>query len=88
MVAGRLADVDDLNTRARSVLRARGRLGPDRVVLAGRGFAEGDDVIALRNDYRLGLLNGTRAAIDRVDVSPSRVEKRCEGTMYGCAESS
>ena len=68
MVAGRLADVDDLNTRARSVLRARGRLGPDRVVLAGRGFAEGDDVIALRNDYRLGLLNGTRAAVDRIDV--------------------
>jgi conjugative relaxase-like TrwC/TraI family protein len=68
MVAGRLLDVDDLNRRARSVLRARGGLGPDRVVLAGRGFAEGDDVLALRNDYRHGLLNGTRAAIHRIDI--------------------
>ena len=68
MVAGRLADVDDLNRRARTVLRARGGLGPDRVVLAGRAFAEGDAVLVLRNDYRLGLLNGTHAAVDRIDV--------------------
>jgi conjugative relaxase-like TrwC/TraI family protein len=68
MVAGRLADVDDLNRRARTVLWAQGSLGPDRVVLAGRAFAEGDDVLALRNDYRLGLLNGTRATVDRIDI--------------------
>jgi conjugative relaxase-like TrwC/TraI family protein len=68
MVAARLTDVDDLNRRARTALRAQGRLGPDQVVLAGRAFAHGDDVLALRNDYRLGLLNGTRAAIDRVDI--------------------
>ncbi|MGH9289176.1 MAG: MobF family relaxase [Acidimicrobiales bacterium] len=67
MVAARLADVDDLNRRARRVLRARGRLGPDQIVLAGRAFAQGDDILALRNDYRLGLLNGTRATIDRID---------------------
>jgi conjugative relaxase-like TrwC/TraI family protein len=69
MVAARLADVDDLNRRARTALRARGWLDPDRVVLAGRAFATGDDVLALRNDYRLGLLNGTRAAIDSVDIA-------------------
>jgi conjugative relaxase-like TrwC/TraI family protein len=68
MVAARLADVDDLNRRARSILRARDGLGPDRVVLAGHAFAEGDDILALRNDYRLGLLNGTRAAIGRIDI--------------------
>jgi conjugative relaxase-like TrwC/TraI family protein len=68
MVAGRLADVDDLNHRARTALRATGRLSPDRVVLAGRAFAEGDTVLALRNHYRLGLLNGTRATIDRIDI--------------------
>jgi hypothetical protein len=73
MVAVRLADVDDLNRRARTALRARGRLGPDRVVLAGRAFAEGDDVLALRNDYWLGLLNGTRAAIDRIDIDRRRI---------------
>ena len=69
MVAGRLGDVDDLNRRARTVLGAQGRLGPDRVVLSGRALAEGDDVLTLRNDYRLGLLNGTRATIDRIDVA-------------------
>ena len=69
MVAARLADVDDLNRRARQALRDEGYLGDDRVVLAGRGFAEGDDVLALRNDYRLGLLNGTRAVIEQIDTS-------------------
>jgi hypothetical protein len=76
MVAGRLADVDDLNARARAVLRAYGSLGPDRVVLAGRAFAEGDDVLALRNHYRLGLLNGTRATIDRIDIDRIDIDRR------------
>jgi hypothetical protein len=68
MVAARLADVDDLNRRARAALRAERRLGPDQIVLAGRAYAGGDVVLALRNDYRLGVLNGTRAAIDRIDT--------------------
>ncbi len=71
MVAPRLADVDDLNRRARVILRLEGYLGDDRVLLAGRGFAEGDDVLALRNDYRVGLLNGTRG-IDRPDRRGAR----------------
>jgi AAA domain/TrwC relaxase len=78
MVAGRLADVDDLNTRARTVLRAQGRLGPDQVVLAGRAFAEGDDILALRNHYRLGLLNGTRATIDRIDIDHGHIVARTD----------
>jgi conjugative relaxase-like TrwC/TraI family protein len=68
MVAARLADVDDLNRRARGALQAQGRLGRDQVVLAGRAYACGDVVLGLRNDYRLGLLNGTRAIIDRIDI--------------------
>jgi conjugative relaxase-like TrwC/TraI family protein len=78
MIAGRLADVDDLNTRARTALRAQGRLGPDRVVLAGRTFAEGDDVLALRNDYRLGLLNGTQAVVDRIDLDRGHIVARTD----------
>jgi len=69
MVAARLADVDDLNCRARYVLQDECYLGNDQVVLAGRPFAESDDVLALRNDYRLGLLNGTRAVVERIDTS-------------------
>jgi conjugative relaxase-like TrwC/TraI family protein len=69
MVAARLADVDDLNARARAAVRAQGRLGPDRVVLAGCAYARGDEILALRNDYQLGLLNGTRAVVDRIEVN-------------------
>ena len=69
MVAARLADVDDLNRRARDVLRDEGQLGDDLVVLGGRPFAERDQVLALRNDYQLGLLNGTRATVERIDTS-------------------
>lgn len=68
MVAARLADVDDLNRRARYVLQDECYLGNDKIVLAGRPFAESDEVLALRNDYRLGLLNGTRATVERIDT--------------------
>jgi hypothetical protein len=63
MLATRRADVDDLNRRARTVLRAEGRLGPDLLEVAGRSFAVGDEVLCLRNDSRLGVLNGTRATV-------------------------
>lgn len=68
MVAARLADVDDLNRRARQMLHDEGRLGDDRISLAGRSFTQGDTVLALRNDYQHEILNGTRATIDRIDT--------------------
>ncbi len=73
MVAARLADVDDLNRRARAVLRDEGYLADDRVVLAGRGFTEGDQVLALRNEYRTRILNGTRGVIEQIDTSRHRM---------------
>lgn len=69
MVAARLAEVDDLNRRARTALRDEGYLAADRVVLAGRGFTEGDWVLALRNDYRVGVLNGTRGVVEQIDTT-------------------
>ncbi len=68
MVAARLSEVDALNGRARRILRDEGLLGPDQIVLAGRRFAPGDEVLALRNDYRLGVLNGTRAHLDHINT--------------------
>ncbi len=47
-------------------------------VLAGRGFTEGDDVLALRNDYRIGLLNGTRGAIEQIDVARRTLTVHCD----------
>jgi conjugative relaxase-like TrwC/TraI family protein len=67
MVAARLADVDDLNGRARRLLQDQGQLGLDELCVGRHSFSEGDQVLALRNDYRLGLLNGTRGVIERID---------------------
>jgi len=73
MVAARLADVDDLNGRARRILQDEGYLGPDQIRVGRYAFAEGDQILARRNDYRLGLLNGTRALIDQVDLEGQRL---------------
>jgi Ti-type conjugative transfer relaxase TraA len=67
MLAARVADVEQLNDLARQQLRAAGVIGADQVRLAGRGFTTGDVVLALRNDRRLDVLNGTRAVIESID---------------------
>jgi conjugative relaxase-like TrwC/TraI family protein len=73
MLAATRAEVDDLNHRARHVLRERGQLGPDVAVIAGRGLAVGDAVLALRNDYPHDLLNGTRLQVTGVDRATRRL---------------
>jgi conjugative relaxase-like TrwC/TraI family protein len=66
MIALRREDVRDLNGRARALMTAAGRLGEDSIELDGREFAVGDEVVALRNAPRLGVLNGTHATITAV----------------------
>jgi len=68
MLASRRSQVDALNRRARAEMVDAGLLGSDAVHVAGRDFRVGDEVIAGRNDYRIGLLNGTRAIVTEVDV--------------------
>jgi ATP-dependent exoDNAse (exonuclease V) alpha subunit len=58
MVALRRDDVDDLNERARLSLMRAGRLGAEVLSVDDVGFAVGDRVLAHRNRYDLGLLNG------------------------------
>ncbi len=72
-VAMRRCDVRDLNDRARERMRDVGRLGPDEIQVAGRAFATGDEVIATRNDRRLGIANGTRATVTAVDPTTHSV---------------
>jgi conjugative relaxase-like TrwC/TraI family protein len=62
MVAARHHDVSDLNARARERMRDSGKLGAE-IDIAGRSFAVGDRVMMLRNDRRLGVLNGSRGTI-------------------------
>jgi conjugative relaxase-like TrwC/TraI family protein len=63
MVGARRSDVTDLNLRARSLMRAAGLIRDDLVVCGEDGFAVGDTVMMLRNDKRLGVLNGSRGEI-------------------------
>jgi ATP-dependent exoDNAse (exonuclease V) alpha subunit len=73
MLAVRRADVHELNQRARTRLHESGRLhGQDLVIAvsdyAERRFAVGDLVVARRNDYRLGLINGLRGLVTSIDA--------------------
>jgi conjugative relaxase-like TrwC/TraI family protein len=68
MLAVRRTDVDELNLRARTHMHAAGFLtGPSLTVTVGpytdRTFTAGDLVIARRNDYREGLINGQRGVV-------------------------
>jgi hypothetical protein len=69
MIALRRSDVRELNQLAREQMRAAGRLGPTELVLDGRAaFAVGDHIVTRRPDRRLGVANGTRAEITRLEA--------------------
>jgi conjugative relaxase-like TrwC/TraI family protein len=67
MLAGRRSDADDLNARARVRMAAAGRLSGPELVVDDRPYQAGDRVLTLRNDRRLGVLNGTRGTVLSVD---------------------
>jgi hypothetical protein len=60
-------EVATLNRMAREALDRAGLLGPSRLVVSGREWAAGDRLVCRRNDYRLGVRNGTRATVVAVD---------------------
>jgi conjugative relaxase-like TrwC/TraI family protein len=84
MLAVRRTDVDELNLRARAYMRAAGLLtGPALTVSIGpyadRTFSAGDLVIARRNDYRQGLINGQRGTVTAVDPDHGTLIVRIAG---------
>jgi ATP-dependent exoDNAse (exonuclease V) alpha subunit len=82
MLASRRDDVDDLNTRARLLMRETGRLGEKELVVAGRNFAVGDRVMTTRNAARrLGVLNGTQGEIAAVDTRRGELKLRTDGGL-------
>jgi conjugative relaxase-like TrwC/TraI family protein len=81
MIALRRADVAELNDRARARMAADGRLGAQDLVVHGRPFAAGDEVVCLRNHPGLGVTNGTRGTITTLD--PERVELTLTTTSGG-----
>ncbi|MDP9419682.1 MAG: AAA family ATPase, partial [Actinomycetota bacterium] len=66
MVAARHRDVADLNARARQRRMAASQLGGPELVVDERAFAGGEQVVCLRNDRRLGVVNGTLATVVEV----------------------
>ena len=68
MLAPRRVEVDDLNARARLRMARAGRLSGPELVVDERPFQAGDRVLALRNDRRVGVLNGTRGTVVAVDT--------------------
>lgn len=83
MIALRRADVAELNATARALMQAEGRLGKERLEVAGLDFAVGDRVVCRRNRDALGVRNGTRATV--VDADPREATLTVETDRGGRA---
>jgi conjugative relaxase-like TrwC/TraI family protein len=68
MLAARRSDVDDLNARARAVMKSKGRLGAQSLDVGGKSFAVGDRVIT-RHRTRGGVINGTLGIVEAIEPS-------------------
>ncbi len=68
MVAARHRDVAELNARARQHRVEAGLVGGSELVVDEKSFAQGDQVVCLHNDRRLGVINGTLATVVEVAV--------------------
>ena len=86
MIAARWVDVEALNAIARARMTIDGRLtGPEVTTADGeRTFQAGDRILALRNDKRRGLTNGSVGTVTAVDPEARTVSvqldtgARCE----------
>lgn len=67
MLATTRASVADLNGRARALLTAAGQLHGPVVMVDGSEFCVGDRVMTTRNRRGLGVLNGARGVVTKVD---------------------
>jgi ATP-dependent exoDNAse (exonuclease V) alpha subunit len=78
MIAIRRSDVSDLNGRARRHREANGELWGPILDIDERPYQAGDEIVCLRNDYRLGVRNGDRAVVERVDTERSMTRVRLD----------
>jgi conjugative relaxase-like TrwC/TraI family protein len=74
MIALRRSDVADLNHRARAAMLTAGRLTGPALHAGEHELRAGDRIVCLRNDRRVGVVNGTRATITRIDPATRTVE--------------
>ncbi|MDP8928235.1 MAG: AAA family ATPase [Actinomycetota bacterium] len=78
MVGLRQADVDDLNVRARLRLQAAGLLTGPAIEVDGVALQAGDRIVCLRNDRRLGVINGSQATVTGVDIAAGSLTIRTD----------
>ncbi|MCB0878816.1 MAG: relaxase domain-containing protein [Thermoleophilia bacterium] len=76
MIAYSNTEVRALNDAARHLLDEHGKLGRDRVRAGGREWAVGDSIICTHNQRSLGLSNGTRGVVERVDRDGLEIRTR------------
>jgi ATP-dependent exoDNAse (exonuclease V) alpha subunit len=74
MLAYRREEVRDLNAAGRALMDQAGRLGADRLVLAGGEFAAGDEVLLRLTAGHVN--NGNRGVIEHVDTRRARIAVR------------
>jgi conjugative relaxase-like TrwC/TraI family protein len=67
MLAQHRSDVDELNRAAHARMLDQHRLGRSAVTLGGREFRVGEQVLCRRNDNQLGLRNGMRGTVVKLD---------------------
>jgi conjugative relaxase-like TrwC/TraI family protein len=75
ILTARRSDASTLNRAVRSRLIDSGQLGRTEMTVSGQttGFRAGDEAVVAVNDYRRGLLNGTRGTVLAVDRSGRRL---------------
>ena len=78
MTAFRRDDVDDLNGRARAYLTRASQLRGPVIEINDRPYQAGDQIVCLRNNRRLGIHNGTRATITRIDPNRRTIDIRTD----------
>jgi ATP-dependent exoDNAse (exonuclease V) alpha subunit len=69
------SDVRDLNGRAHALLEANGLLGPLVAEVDEQRFCVGDQVLALKNRYDLGIVNGDLGQIVGADWQAIHVRR-------------
>jgi len=80
-------EVSVLNEMARSALDDARLLGPSRLLTSGREWAAGDRLVCRRNDYGLGVRNGTRGTVLKIDsVSRALLVRTDEGAAVRLPE--
>jgi hypothetical protein len=76
MLAHRREKVRDLNVAGRALMDQAGRLGHERLVLAGGEFAVGDEVLLRRRSPTAQVNNGSRGRIEAIDPDHEQVTLR------------